>query len=89
MRFEIKDESIVAIYNEVEAGKVQFKEEDKSTILLYRTFVDPKYRSLGLAAQLLEIFYKHAKKLDKKVITTCWYAEKWFRENKDKQDILK
>lgn len=52
------------------------------------TFVDPSLRGQGVAGQLMNEVYNHAKEHNYTVVNTCPYAVAWFTKNTDKADVL-
>ena len=79
------------IYFEDEKGKllaeVTFPEVEAGVVNINHTFVDPSLRGQGVAGKLMKAAYESIKKENKKAIFGCPYAQKWFAEHEEYQDI--
>lgn len=55
-----------------------------------RTFTPPTFRGKGLAAEIVKFAVDdvEAENADLKIQPTCWYVEKWFEKNTDRQNLL-
>ena len=69
-------------------AEVVFGSVDKDTVSISKTFVDESLRGQGIAGQLLKATYEEIKSQNKKAISACSYAVKWFDTNKEYRDII-
>lgn len=80
------------IYVEDEEGDVivlaTFPFIKENVIDVRSTFVTPSLRGKGVASELMNEIYKHAKEHNYTVVNTCPYAVAWFKRHKDKHDVL-
>ncbi len=60
----------------------------ENVINVDHTFVTPSLRGKGIASQLMNEVYEHAKTHNYTVVNTCPYAVAWFKRHKDKSDVL-
>lgn len=60
----------------------------ENVINVNHTFVTPSLRGKGVASQLMQEVYNHAKENNYTVVNTCPYAVAWFKRHKDKVDVL-
>lgn len=88
MRFEYNDNYIYLFDGEKKIGEILFPIFKNQIRVINRTYVDPDYRSGGLASKLVFEAYNYLKKNDIKVVATCPYVVKWFERHQDHQDIL-
>lgn len=81
-RFYIED-------NETLVGEITFMPvKDDPTIAIDHTYVNDKYRGLGVARKLLDSVINYAKDNELKIYPLCSYARSVFDKEKDIRDIL-
>ena len=89
MRFERETGRIFA---RDESGKllaeVTFPDRDGAAEIDH-TFVDPVLRGQGVAGQLMQHTADALRATGRKAVATCSYAQKWFSQHPDQQDLLR
>lgn len=70
-------------------GFVKITDEDRGTISIVSTFVNPELRGQGIAEKLTDEVVAYARKNDLKIKPVCSYAVKYFEEREDLHDIVK
>lgn len=88
MKFVVKEDRIVLFDANKEIGEIVFPMFDENIRVINRTYVDPNYRSGGLASKLVQKAYEHFKSRNEKVVATCPYVVRWFNRYPEKQDII-
>lgn len=88
MKYVYKEDRILLMDQDKEVGKVTFPIFKDDIRVLNHTFVDPEYRSGGIASKLVTEAYNYLKKNNLRAVATCPYVVKWFERHQDKQDIL-
>lgn len=88
MEYIVKEDRILLYDQDKAIGEVLFPIYKKGIRILNRTYIDPSYRSGGLASNLVLQAYNYLKENNLKAVATCPYIVKWFQRNPDKQDIL-
>ena len=88
MKYVYKDDRILLMDGEKEIGRVTFPIFKDDIRVLNHTFVDPEYRSGGVASKLVNEAYLYLKKQNLRAVATCPYVVKWFSRHQDKNDII-
>lgn len=88
-RYEFQEDKkrVAAFDGEKEIGEVTFSGSD-STWIIDHTYVDEEYRGKNVARKLVDTVAGEAKKQGKKVMATCPYALKVFKENEEYTDVF-
>ena len=89
MLFQTNDDSVVFLddYGEVK-GKVEFVDDGDDTVDITTVYVAPTERGMGLANRLMGTCARHLRFHGKKAKPSCSYAQKWFGEHKEYEDVL-
>ena len=88
MRFEYNKDYIYLYDGDLKIGEILFPIFKDNLRVINRTYIDPNYRSAGLASKLVDAAYKYLKENDSKIVITCPYVTKWFERHVSKQDII-
>ena len=88
MRFEYNQDYIYLYDGDLKIGEILFPIFKDDIRVINRTYVDPNYRSGGLASKLVNEAYNYLKENNGRVVITCPYVTKWFERHTDKQDII-
>jgi len=89
MEFIRKDDRIVAVdENKQEMGYLAWKVLSDGVLNANHTYVDPKFRGMGVAGYLLKDFVAYVRANNKKVFATCSYVVKMFEHGEEYQDII-
>lgn len=88
MRFEYNKDYIYLYDGDLKIGEILFPIFKDNLRVINRTYVDPNYRSGGLASKLVGEAYKYLKENNSKVVITCPYVTNWFERYPEKQDII-
>ncbi len=67
---------------------VSYVNSSKNIIILDHTFVSQELRGQNIGEQLVKRVVDFARENNKKIIPTCWFAEKEFSAHKEYQDVL-
>ncbi|KRN29183.1 hypothetical protein IV38_GL000063 [Lactobacillus selangorensis] len=69
--------------------EVTFQEtNDHQSLIIDHTFVRPDHRGQGIAAQLIEQVIAYARQQKQTIIPLCTYAQAYFKQHTDQDDIL-
>ncbi|HHT82491.1 MAG TPA: N-acetyltransferase [Acholeplasmataceae bacterium] len=88
MRYEYNKDYIYLYDGDLKIGEILFPVFKDNLRVINRTYIDPNYRSAGLASNLVEEAYKYLKKNNCKTVVTCPYVTKWFERFPEKQDVI-
>lgn len=80
--------SFKAFENNEEVGTLDYTMDEKNTMLLNHTEVNPAYEGKGIAKKLVMESVEFARKNDLKILPRCTYAEKLFERSTEIQDVL-
>ena len=69
-------------------GEVSFPEQN-GIFIINHTYVDPNYRGMHIAYNLLKNAVEIIETQKKQCKVTCSYAKKWFQKHPEKQNIIK
>jgi len=62
--------------------------EDKQTLTITHTFVEPDHREKGLGAKLIAALVDDARKNKQKIDPVCPYADAQFEQHSEYKDVL-
>lgn len=88
--FELREDKVVALDGETQAGESIFEEGAENTLIITGTYVEDDYRGEGLAEQLTDQVVAYAKEQDKKIQQAgCSYVVSLFDRKADKYEDIK
>ena len=67
---------------------VSFTLSQAKVMQIRMVYVDEKYRGMGVASSLMKEVVKYATKNNYKIYNICSYAEKWFLNHEEHQNLL-
>lgn len=89
MKLIRKADRIVALdENKEEMGFIAWRVLSDGVLNANHTFVNPKFRGLGLAGTLLKDLVTYARENDKKIFATCSYVVKMFEHGDEYKDVI-
>lgn len=80
--------SFKAFENNEEIGTLDYSWDEKNTMLLNHTEVNPAFEGKGIAKKLLMESVAYARQKNLKILPRCSYAVKAFERATDIQDVL-
>ena len=76
IKYIIEDNRIYGVDNSSIVCEINYKKIDNNTYDIYRTYVDPSYRNMGLALNLVNIAISEIRKKGYNINASCEYAKK-------------
>lgn len=76
IKYIIEDNRIYGIDNNNIVCEINYKKINNNTYDIYRTYVNPSYRNMGLALNLVNLAIEEIRKKNCIIIASCEYAKK-------------
>lgn len=76
IKYIIEDNRIYGVDNSSIVCEINYKKIDNNTYDIYRTYVDPSYRNMGLALNLVNMAISEIRKKGYNINASCEYAKK-------------
>ncbi len=70
-------------------AEITFPDFEDGVVNIDHTFVDPVLRGQGVAGQLMQHTADSLRATARKAVATCSYAQKWFSQHPEQQDLLR
>lgn len=75
--------------NQIVIGEVTFPKVDENTVNINHTYVDNRFRGMGIANRLLEEAIKEIESQHLTCVATCSYAIHFFEKHPEQKHLLK
>lgn len=89
MPFITEENRIVYQQDGQTLAEITFPTFEEGVVNIDHTFVDPVLRGQGVAGQLMQHTADALRATGRKAVATCSYAQKWFSQHPDQQDLLR
>lgn len=76
IKYIIEDNRIYGVDNSSIVCEINYKKIDNNTYDIYRTYVDPSYRNMGLALNLVNMAISEIRKKGYNINVSCEYVKK-------------
>lgn len=76
IKYIIEDNRIYGVDNSSIVCEINYKKIDNNTYDIYRTYVDPSYRNMGLALNLVNMAISEIRKKGYNINASCEYVKK-------------